>query len=1132
MLVNAAVLYYLASSNPNVAVPPVASPRNQLPNRMTSSISPRDTATVDMCPRTQLEIIWTCLATIFAASWIAVHPNMPGPNASKVKKVLPRIEIMLWAIIVPEVIITWAVRQWLGAKAMEKEFITKYRKPNDAFKWTKKHGFFLQMRGFVLRRKGKPRRILEWEALMRYYQQGRVTLSGITEAVIDDRSKADGFSKSIALIQTSWFIIQSIARFSDNRFKLTQLELVTATLALLSLPKHYFWWNKPFNAEVPVTIVLLNSPKKVGSRRDLPMQTHGNDILPFHAQAVSKFRTSILAGVEFVRSNLPTWDHVKKLALIPMNVVIPMKVPLFYHSKRQSFLQGYTHPLQIGGTPMKMFFGAIYCFGGWSDKIVFHTRTTSLLWRMSSVIITAFPLVHISPMIFVLVFKTRKTRYGIMPTPPSPTEDMPQSASNSPTNSSISPPESSEPRTPPPVGRRRNRYPELGRVPLHRRGTSKTYERLEDLLREAGYKETRIFTPETERSGGKDDYDDSGKGQGEDNRLSVVKDGMDAVVGFFAGLLPSAAASKTSLHSAELTTSPKEYSPPGSPLAQKSTLRQSSKPRSVDLTEPPTPTNMTSSQDSFGDPTPRPSRQLSRSHNRPASSTHSQYHQQHHLQSSAMVTSSRNASQHSSSSHTVHKQPSRSSMHTKNPYYSHHYPATAATSANSGGGGGGGSNSNNSGIVSPRPSRAGAYLRHMTSTQSMPARPNSTPVHLFNRPALHLNDEESDLTYNRRGNGEGEGPDEPPLPPTWLETVARAVLFGGTGAYIGGPSQSNQASAPPPNHPPRSAAPAYGTGSLRLTKTPALRSTRSSLSQVSSSRPRPKHLQSPLKSSSRTGLSDQTNKSALLVPLPPLLSKIERGRAGMSQGEVTMTRVVCRSAPGSRSTSVVRGSNAGDDTKRRKQERGRRWSSKKKGDHDRLPSLARTRTEGDVWSSSSRARSRQSSTLGEEGYSDEENDDNDDVDLMSSDDEEGELNLARILVPPPKRQNSIKSLRKHLAVDTHSFSATGTAHGTLKNIVYASASRGVNVVSASTPGVLKRKPTASVVEDEWDGEHLTEDWGAGWVRRDRTRTMEDDDDADSFVGLFGGVGEGGRGGRRGEEGKGRSSMFSSPWKAS
>jgi len=689
-----------------------------------------------------------------------------------------------------------------------------------------------------------------------------------------------------------------------------------------------------------------------------------------------------------------------------------------------------------------------------------------------------------------------KTRYRIVPTPSSPTEmspEMTQSASNSPTNSSVSPPESSEPTTPPPVSRRRNRYPELGRVPLHRRGTSKTYERLEDLLREAGYKETRIFTPETERSDGRDHSEESGRG--EDNRLSVVKDGMDAVVGFFAGLLPSAAASKSSLHaSSEYSTSPREYSPPPSPLTQKHTLRQ----RSVDLTEPPTPTNMTSSLDSLEDQTPRASRQIS------------QYHQQ---QQSGMITSSRIPS-----SRTVQKQPSRNSMH-----HHHHHPAS-----------GGGGNGNN-GIVSPRPSRAGAYLRHMASTQSMPGRPNSTPVHLFNsRPALRLNDEDSDLlgpstTYNRRGNGEGEGTDEPPLPPTWLETVARAVLFGGTGAYIGGPSASHSSAFPDPHRSSTSGSNAYGSGSLRQGKVQVLRSTRSSLSQASSAR-RPKNSynpQSPLKTA-RTGLSDQTNKVSssthgFLVP-PPLLSKIERGRAGMSQCEVTMTRVVCRSAPGSRSTSAVRGA-GGEEGKGRwnpKQERGRRHM-KKKNDQDRLPSLARTRTEGDVWSSP-RTKSKPVNTWGDEAYSDREYDE--EMDGPSSDDDDGELNLARILVPP-KRQNSIKSLRKHLAADSPSISGVAGAHGTLKHIAYASASRGINVVSAATPGVLKRKPT--ITEDEWDGEN-PEEWGAGWIRRDRTtRTMDDDDDADSFIGL---LGEGrGLGSKNGDSSKGRS-VFSSPWKGS
>lgn len=65
-------------------------------------------------------------------------------------------------------------------------------------------------------------------------------------------------------------------------------------------------------------------------------------------------------------------------------------------------------------------------------------------------------------------------------------------------------------------GRCRTRYPShlsrqllddqgKPRPLLHRRGTSHMYETLEDLLKEAGYKETRIFTPEVEQRRGKRD---------------------------------------------------------------------------------------------------------------------------------------------------------------------------------------------------------------------------------------------------------------------------------------------------------------------------------------------------------------------------------------------------------------------------------------------------------------------------------------------------------------------------------------------------------------------------------------------------------------------------------------------------
>ncbi|KAJ3558257.1 hypothetical protein NM688_g1027 [Phlebia brevispora] len=70
---------------------------------------------------------------------------------------------------------------------------------------------------------------------------------------------------------------------------------------------------------------------------------------------------------------------------------------------------------------------------------------------------------------------------------------------------------------------------QFGRVPLHRRGTSRTYERLEDLLKEAGYKETKINTPETERTSSHTN-DRSG--------LGGMRSGVGAVVDFISGWIP------------------------------------------------------------------------------------------------------------------------------------------------------------------------------------------------------------------------------------------------------------------------------------------------------------------------------------------------------------------------------------------------------------------------------------------------------------------------------------------------------------------------------------------------------------------------------------------------------------------
>jgi len=47
---------------------------------------------------------------------------MPGPKETKLKTTVRRLELMFWAILAPELVIYWAMRQWLGARKMAQEF--------------------------------------------------------------------------------------------------------------------------------------------------------------------------------------------------------------------------------------------------------------------------------------------------------------------------------------------------------------------------------------------------------------------------------------------------------------------------------------------------------------------------------------------------------------------------------------------------------------------------------------------------------------------------------------------------------------------------------------------------------------------------------------------------------------------------------------------------------------------------------------------------------------------------------------------------------------------------------------------------------------------------------------------------
>ena len=80
-----------------------------------------------------------------------------------------------------------------------------------------------------------------------------VEIPKITAAAIEDRSKGDALSKIIAILQTTWFIVQCVAR-GQQRLALTELELVTLALASLNAVTFAIWWHKPLGVQDPVKI--------------------------------------------------------------------------------------------------------------------------------------------------------------------------------------------------------------------------------------------------------------------------------------------------------------------------------------------------------------------------------------------------------------------------------------------------------------------------------------------------------------------------------------------------------------------------------------------------------------------------------------------------------------------------------------------------------------------------------------------------------------------------------------------------------------------------------------------------------------------------------------------------------------
>ena len=189
-----------------------------------------------------------------------------------------------------------------------------------------------------------------------------------TEAEIKDKGKSDWLAKSLVLLQTSWFVIQCITRGIEH-LPVTHLEIVTLAYAAMNFVTYIFWWNKPLNVNRPIRVF----------RKSKPGETQPQVTEPI-SEARKLTSNTFVEGLGMILAFIAGGQDGD------VNLTREDRVPRFWanNTDSENVAIADTIVLVVG-----VCFGAIHCIA-WVFS--FPTHIELLMWRISSVAITAVPI--------------------------------------------------------------------------------------------------------------------------------------------------------------------------------------------------------------------------------------------------------------------------------------------------------------------------------------------------------------------------------------------------------------------------------------------------------------------------------------------------------------------------------------------------------------------------------------------------------------------------------------------------------------------------------------------------------------------------------------------------------------------
>ncbi len=277
----------------------------------TCTIPPSETSFVSGPDvRGTLNILWSCLFTIFACTWTIQHLNIPEQRDRRrerkdsyhplfnylkwqAKDFWVDAKWMVFTMIAPEIIFGKAIAELATARTFLSrlnEMAEQKEIQDEVAHWGLTHAYFVLMGGFrvievderpepvgrtishTVEGKGEaggstdvstvqtavvpaeePRtRILYWAELVWLRKHGHIAkIPEITDDEIRDKSKANVLVKVLAIVQVFWVCVEIILRMI-RRLPISQLEVVVAAYSVSAIITYSFCFFKPKGVRTPL----------------------------------------------------------------------------------------------------------------------------------------------------------------------------------------------------------------------------------------------------------------------------------------------------------------------------------------------------------------------------------------------------------------------------------------------------------------------------------------------------------------------------------------------------------------------------------------------------------------------------------------------------------------------------------------------------------------------------------------------------------------------------------------------------------------------------------------------------------------------------------------------------------------